>query len=438
MALLTFKGGVHPFEGKELSSSKAIEVLPPGDEAILFMGQHIGAPATPCVQVGDHVKKGQLIGEASGFVSANIHASIAGTVKAIDSRRHISGDFKQCVIIAKDDVCDEVEYLPKKLEELDAAEIIDRVKAGGVVGAGGATFPTHVKLAPKDPDKIDHILVNASECEPYITSDCRLMLERPEELIEGLKCILKIFPKAKGYLCIEENKKECAAKLSEYVKKESNIEIVMVKTKYPEGAERCLINVVAKRELSGKKLPADVGCIVDNVETVINIYRAVILGKPVITEVMTLSGDDIKEPSNFEVAIGTNLNTIIEKAGGFIQDPAKLISGGTMMGMSVFDTDVPTSKGFRSLLSFKEDEVSASKETACINCGRCVNACPIRLMPTKLAQYAESGNQEKFEEYYGTECIECGSCSYICPAKRQLATRIRAMKKAVIAANRRK
>ena len=436
---MTFKGGVHPYDGKSLSSSKPIRYLKdPGEESIVFLSQHIGAPATPLVQEGDHVKRGQLIGEASGFISANVHAPVSGVVKKIEMRGHVSGAPRQAIVIENDGLYEEVEYTEIPMDELTPEQIIDRVKAGGVIGEGGATFPTHVKLMVKDPNAIDYVLVNAAECEPYLTCDHRFMLENSEDLINGLKVILKVFPNAQGHICIEDNKPECIQKLSGLVQGEPRIHVTPCKTKYPQGAERTLINVVAKRELPGTKLPADVGCVVDNVETVIDVYKAAVLGIPNIDEVMTITGDAIADPGNIIVPLGTKLDIVLNEFGGFPEDAEKIIAGGPMMGPAMYNFDVYTSKGFKAILALKNDEVSKLVESPCINCGRCVAACPIRLMPTKLEKAALSNDIEKFEEYFGTECIQCGSCSFICPAKRNLATNIRAMRNTVIAYRRKK
>ena len=434
MSLLTFKGGIHPYEGKELSKDKAIvEYFPKGDVAI-SMSQHIGAPAKPVVNVGDYVLTGQLIGEASGFISANVHSSVSGKVKAIEPRMLVNGSKATCIIIENDGKFDEVEFeKPKSLEELSKEEIVELVKKAGIVGMGGAGFPTNVKLSPKEPDKIDYVIVNGAECEPYLTSDYRRLIEEPEVVIVGLKVMLKLFDNAKGIIAVEDNKLDAIAKLKELVKSEDRIEIKTLYTKYPQGAERMLINAVTGRKINSSMLPADAGCVVDNVDTVFAIKSAVIDGRPLIKRVITVTGDAINEPHNFLVRTGTNHSELIDAAGGFKEEPEKIISGGPMMGMTISTIDVPVTKTSSALLCYVKDPLSKEKETNCINCGRCVSVCPGRIIPTRLAEFSERGDMENFVKYNGLECCECGCCSYICPAKRNLTQAIKSMRKQVLA-----
>lgn len=434
MSLLTFKGGIHPYEGKELSKDKAIvEYFPKGDVAI-SMSQHIGAPAKPVVNVGDYVLTGQLIGEASGFISANVHSSVSGKVKAIEPRMLVNGSKATCIIIENDGKFDEVEFeKPKSLEELSKEEIVELVKKAGIVGMGGAGFPTNVKLSPKEPDKIDYVIVNGAECEPYLTSDYRRLIEEPEVVIGGLKVMLKLFDNAKGIIAVEDNKLDAIAKLKELVKSEDRIEIKTLYTKYPQGAERMLINAVTGRKINSSMLPADAGCVVDNVDTVFAIKSAVIDGRPLIKRVITVTGDAINEPHNFLVRTGTNHSELIDAAGGFKEEPEKIISGGPMMGMAISTIDVPVTKTSSALLCYVKDPLSKVKETNCINCGRCVSVCPGRIIPTRLAEFSEHGDMENFVKYNGLECCECGCCSYICPAKRNLTQAIKSMRKQVLA-----
>lgn len=434
MSLLTFKGGIHPYEGKELSKDKAIvEYFPKGDVAI-SMSQHIGAPAKPVVNVGDYVLTGQLIGEASGFISANVHSSVSGKVKAIEPRMLVNGSKATCIIIENDGKFDEVEFeKPKSLEELSKEEIVELVKKGGIVGMGGAGFPTNVKLSPKEPDKIDYVIVNGAECEPYLTSDYRRLIEEPEVVVGGLKVMLKLFDNAKGIIAVEDNKLDAIAKLKELVKSEDRIEIKTLYTKYPQGAERMLINAVTGRKINSSMLPADAGCVVDNVDTVFAIKSAVIDGRPLIKRVITVTGDAVNEPHNFLVRTGTNHSELIDAAGGFKEEPEKIISGGPMMGMAISTIDVPVTKTSSALLCYVKDPLSKVKETNCINCGRCVSVCPGRIIPTRLAEFSEHGDMENFVKYNGLECCECGCCSYICPAKRNLTQAIKSMRKQVLA-----
>lgn len=439
MGLKTFKGGVHPYEGKELAKDRPItEVLPKGSLAYP-LSQHIGAPANPITAVGDRVLKGQKIAEAGGFVSAPIHASVSGTVKAIEPRRTAVGDMVNSIIVENDGAYEEISYDScADTAALTKEEIIDKIREAGVVGMGGAGFPTHVKLSPKEPEKIEYIIANCAECEPYLTADYRRMLEDPEKLIAGMKIILQLFDKAKGVFAIENNKPDCIEKLQEMIKDEPRLMVCPLETKYPQGGERQLIYAVTGRTINSRMLPADVGCIVDNVETIIAVCNAVKLGKPLIQRIASITGDAVAEPGNFLYSMGTSYAELVEAAGGFRSQPQKIISGGPMMGFAMFSLDIPMTKTSSSLVCLTEDEVTAMEPTACINCGRCVEVCPARLVPSKIAKFSDRGLSETFETWNGLECIECGSCSFICPAKRQLAQSIRAMKKQILAAKRKK
>ena len=345
MGLKTFKGGVHPYEGKELAKDAPIkEVLPKG-ELVFPLSQHIGAPATPIVAVGDTVLKGQKIAEAGGFVSSPIYSSVSGTVKKIEPRRVAVGDMVNSIIIESDDAFKEVDYQAvDDVTTLSKEEIINRVKEAGVVGMGGAGFPTHVKLSPKEPEKIEYIIANCAECEPYLTADYRRMMENPEELVAGMKIILQLFDNAKGVFGVENNKPDCIAKLKELIKDEPRMEVCELMTKYPQGGERQLIYAVTGRAINSKMLPADAGCIVDNVETMIAVYNAVKNGIPVMKRVATITGDAIASPSNFLYSMGTPYAQLVEAAGGFKVEPEQMISGGPMMGFAMFGLDVPTTK----------------------------------------------------------------------------------------------
>lgn len=438
MALLTFKGGIHPDDGKRLAKDKAIVELKPTGVLVYPLSQHIGAPASPIVAVGDRVLKGQKIAEAGGFVSAPVYASVSGTVKAIEPHFNPTGAKVNCIVVENDEQYEEVEYAPvKPLEEMAKEEILNAIGEAGVVGMGGAGFPARVKLSPKEPEKIDYIIANCAECEPYITADYRRMLENPELLVEGMKVILSLFDNAKGIFAVEDNKPDCIQKLQELVKDEPRMEVKALKTKYPQGAERQLIYATTGRAINSSMLPADAGCVVDNVETIINIYYAVAEGRPSIERVVTVSGDAVNEPGNFKVPFGMNQMELVEAAGGFKEEPEKVISGGPMMGFAMFTLDTPVTKTSSSILGFLKDPVKRLDETACINCGRCVDACPSRIIPSRLADYAEHHNEEAFVKMEGMECVECGSCSYVCPAKRPLKQAIGSMRKIVLA-NRRK
>ena len=439
MGLLTFKGGVHPNDGKSLAKDQPIKELLPVGDLVYPLSQHIGAPANPVVAVGDRVLKGQKIAEAGGFVSAPIYVSVSGTVKAIEPHFNATGSKVNCIVVENDGAYEEAEHLPaKSLEELSKEEILERIGEAGIVGMGGAGFPTRVKLSPKEPEKIDYVIANCAECEPYITADYRRMLENTEDLVNGMRVVLKLFDNAKGIFGVEDNKKDCIAALREAVKDEPRMEVMELQTKYPQGGERQLIYATTKRAINSKMLPADAGCVVDNVETMIGISNAVLRGIPSMERVVTVSGDAVAQPSNFKVLFGTNQQELVDAAGGFTSEPEKIISGGPMMGFSMFTLDTPITKTTSSILGFKEDVVSKQQTSACINCGRCVDACPIRLIPSRLADHAEHHAEEAFVKLEGLECIECGSCSYVCPARRQLKQSIGSMKKIAMANLRKK
>lgn len=440
MGKLTFRGGIHPYEGKELSKDHPIEKYLPKGDLVYPLSQHIGAPSVPCVKKGDTVLAGQKIADAGGFVSVPLHASVSGTVKGIEKRLNATGSMVDCIVIENDQQYQETEFQEARLEDLTKEEILNRIKEGGVVGMGGAGFPTHVKLAPKDPSKIEYILVNGAECEPYITSDYRRMIEEPEKVVKGLQVILTLFDSAKGYICIEDNKPDCIAKMKELVKDIDRIEVKEMMTKYPQGGERTLIYAATGREINSSMLPADVGCVVDNVETVISVYKAVILGRPVNSRVVTVTGDGIKEPKNLLVLAGTDMSELVDAAGGLKGKIAKAISGGPMMGFALYDLHVPCTKTTSAFLFLEHDAVSEAQEiqTACINCGRCVSVCPDHVLPARLAKLAERGDMAGFEALDGMECCECGCCSYICPAKRPLTQSIKSMRKMVLASRRKK
>lgn len=435
----TFKGGAHPYDGKKMSRDCPIEILNPGDTLVYPLSQHIGAMAKPLVKAGDRVLVGQKIAEKGGFISANIHSSVSGTVKAIEKRLVATGGMVDSIIVENDGMYEEAAPIfSSNPDELSKDEIIKIIEEAGIVGMGGAGFPTNVKLSPKNADIIDSIIVNGAECEPYLTSDYRRMVEQTDKLVKGLKIVLKIFPDAKGYFGIEDNKPEAIEALLKATENEDRIEVVPLKTKYPQGGERSMIYAVTGRKINSKMLPADVGCIVHNVDTIYAIYNAVYNGKPLIERIVTITGDAVRTPKNFQVRIGTSFRELIDAAGGFTTEPEKIISGGPMMGFSFFNIDVPVVKGSSSLLAFIKDDVSHEEPSACIRCGRCAAACPEHLLPMKLAALAGRNEPEEFKKLGGMECVECGCCSYVCPAKRQVTQSVRSMKKLIIASARKK
>ena len=434
MAKLTFKGGIHPYDGKELSKDKPIKAVLPKGDLVYPLSQHIGAPAKPIVAKGDHVLTGQKIAEAGGFVSAPVYATVSGTVKAIEPRRVVTGDNVMSIVVENDGLYEEVEYpAVKPLEDMTREEIIACIKEAGIVGMGGAGFPTFIKLSPKEPEEIDYVIANCAECEPYLTSDYRRMLEEPQKLVDGLKVYLKLFENARGILAVEDNKPDCIELLKKLTKDETRISVKALKTKYPQGAERQIIYAATGRSINSSMLPADAGCVVNNVDTIVAVYHAVYEGRPLMNRIVTVTGDAVADPRNFIVRIGTNYHELVEEAGGFKEEPVKIISGGPMMGFGIFDLNVPTTKTASALLCLTQDDVSRMEPSACINCGRCVEACPSRLVPSMLADFAEHYEEEEFLSHDGMECCECGCCSFVCPAKRSLTQSIKSMRKMQLA-----
>lgn len=439
MAKLTFVGGIHPYDGKDLSRDKPIRDVLPEGEMVYPLSQHIGAPAKPIVQKGDRVLAGQMIAESGGFVSAPVFASVSGTVKSIEPRRVASGDMVMSIVLDNDRLYEELPAAAvKPLEELTKEEILAAVRDAGIVGMGGAGFPTHVKLAPPKPEKIDYVIANCAECEPYLTSDYRRMLEEPEKLIGGMKVILQLFDNAQGILAVEDNKPDCIRLLRELTKDEKRISVKALATKYPQGGERLLIYATTGRKINSTMLPADVGCVVNNVDTMVAVYRAVAEGRPLTERIVTLTGDAMKNPCNYRVRIGMSYQELLDVAGGFRVQPEKVICGGPMMGMALFDLNIPTTKTATALLALSRDEVSAMEPGPCINCGRCLEVCPGRVMPSRLADCAEHFDEEGFLENNGMECCECGCCSYICPARRPLTQEIKSMRKLLLAKKKKK
>lgn len=433
MGISTFKGGAHPYEGKELSMEGMIQKMQPGNELVFPMSQHIGAPATPVVAVHDTVKMGQVIGEASGFISANVVSSVSGTVKAIEPRTVMSGAKVTCVVIENDGLDTPIDGLGEKRDysQLSKDEIRQIIKDAGIVGMGGAGFPTNVKVTPKNEDEIDYVIVNGAECEPYLTSDYRLMLERSQELIEGLRVVMSLFDNAQGVIAIEDNKPAAIARFEYLTQNEPKIHVKALKTKYPQGAERQIIAVTTGRKIYSKKLPADVGCIVDNVQTVLAIYDAVCRQTPSMSRVVTVTGDAVANPQNYEVRFGTSHAELLEHSGGLKEPAEKIISGGPMMGMAMYDLNVPITKTSSSILAMTKDEVAACEPSNCIHCGRCAKVCPSNLVPQMMAQAAKRGDLEAFQKLNGMECYECGTCTYVCPAKIPLTQTFKKARRAV-------
>lgn len=440
MSALTFKRGIHPKHAKHFTENKPIKKLEPKGDLVFPMSQHIGAPCKPLVKKGDQVLVGQMIGEPQGFVSAPVHSSVSGTVKDVTQVLHPNGFMVEAVIVENDGEYKDCETINKAHDyaSLSPSEIRDIIKEAGIVGMGGAGFPTFIKVTPPEDKKIDHIILNGAECEPYITSDHRIMLEETEKVVLGLEIILKLFPEAKGVIAIEDNKPDAIATMKKQVEGKKNIEVAVVKTKYPQGAEKQLIYAVTKREVPSGGLPADAGCIVQNIDTVVAIHRAISIGRPLMRRVVTVSGGAIADPQNFEVKLGMSYRELIEAAGGFKEEPVKVISGGPMMGFAIYSLDVPVVKGTSSILALTKEETKTFKESNCMRCGKCVSICPMNLLPNELNKFSLFNDEENFVKYNGLDCIECGSCSYVCPSKRHLLQSIRTAKKEVIAKRKKK
>ena len=431
----TFIGGIHPPDGKALTENCSIRPYQPKGELVFPLNQHIGAPAAPAVAVGDRVLLGQTIARAQGFVSADICSSVSGTVKAIALRPSASGEEVMCIIIENDGLDETIPGYGEKRDPdtLTADEIRKIIGEAGIVGLGGAGFPTKVKLTPRPDARITHILINAAECEPFITSDYRLIMERGERLITGIRVLLHIFHDACAVIGIEANKPKAIETLEKLVADLPRITVEPLMTKYPQGGERFLIHALTGKKINSTMLPLDAGCIVVNVATAEAIADAVCDSKPLTRRVVTMTGNVIKTPSNIDAPIGTVVRELVEDCGGFTKAPQKVLSGGPMMGTALYSLDIPVTKTTSSILGMRIDPVAAHEPTACIHCGRCCGVCPERLLPQKLMDAADHNDAEAFVAYHGMECVECGSCTYVCPAKRRLTQSFKYVKRTVAA-----
>ncbi|MDD2400741.1 MAG: electron transport complex subunit RsxC [Clostridia bacterium] len=436
MNMSTFKGGTHVPGYKELTQGLATIPAKIPNKLYIPVSQHIGAPCIPLVQIGDEVKKGQKIAEGKGFVTAPIHSSVSGKVLAIEKKQHPGGNFVNCIVIENDGKEEwAVTVQPNSNpEELSSEEIRKIVFEAGIVGLGGATFPTHVKYAPVENKQAEFIILNGVECEPYITADHRIMLEKPERIIAGLRYKLRSTGCKKGIIAIEENKLDAIEKLTKLCELEENIEVIALKEKYPQGSEKQLIFACTGREVPVGGLPLDAGVIVNNVATAVAVADAIELGIPLIERITTLSGDGIKKPANYLVRIGTLFSDLIEESGGFTGDIDKIISGGLMMGKTVFTDDIPIVKGSSGIVVLKKQLGVDGKEYNCVRCAKCVDACPMFLEPTTIVKLAKRGLWEEAEKNNIMSCIECGSCVYVCPASIPLVQYIRRAKLAIGAA----
>lgn len=418
----SFRGGVHPKDSKFYTAGKPIETAPLPEVAVIPMRQHIGAASIPIVKKGDLVKKGQVIGEADGFVSSNVHASISGQVIDVGSHPHPIFGKCEAVVISSDGKDEWLEGLPltRNWEELEAAQLLKIISDAGIVGMGGATFPTHVKSTVQKDKHVDLLVLNAAECEPYLTADHRMMLEEGPRIVAGVRIAMKVLGVEKCLIGIEDNKKDAIEKMTTAFAG-LPVEVVELPTKYPQGAEKMLINAVSGRIIPSGGLPMDVGVVVQNVGTVAAICDAVTRGIPLIQRVTTVSGGSIKAPKNIRVRIGTSFREAIDFCDGFLTRPEKIIMGGPMMGMAEPNIDIPIIKGVSGILAIAKGEANTGKEASCIRCGRCVNACPMGLNPSMLSILSERGLYEEAREDYGLfDCAECGSCVFACPAKRNI------------------
>ena len=429
MKLKTFRmGGVHPLEGK-LTAGKAIEQMPVPSEVVMLVSQHLGAPAECVVQKGDQVKVGQLLAKATGFVCANMHSSVSGSVTKVDKILDASGYPKPAIFISVegDEWVDEIDRTPTVVREcnLEPKEIIDRIAAAGVVGMGGATFPTHVKLSVPPGRKAEFLIINGVECEPYLTSDHRLMLEHGEELLVGIAILRKALGNPPAIIGIERNKPDAIAHLTELAKGFEGITVQPLKVKYPQGGEKQLIEAITRREVPAGKLPIDVGAVVQNVGTAFAVYEAVQKNKPLIERIVTVTGPSLTNPVNVLARVGTPITRLLEFAGGMPEDTGKVISGGPMMGKALKNIAAPVTKGTSGVLVMPEPLALRPKEQQCIRCSKCTFGCPMGLEPYLLYKQAQHALLEDMERDYVMSCIECGSCSFTCPAALPLLDFIR-------------
>jgi electron transport complex protein RnfC len=421
MRLKTFPGGVHPHDYKHFSASAKVEQMPLPPRVVIHLSQHIGAPSTPVVAVGDEVKAGQLIAEASGFVSISQHATISGKVTKIDRFPHPCGTPQTAIEITGDghdewvSLSDEANFL-----DLPASEMKDRVANAGLCGMGGAGFPTSVKLSPPADKPIDTVILNGVECEPFLTSDYRLMLERAEDVICGLKIFMKIVSASRGFIGIEANKPDAITLINKLCSRENNISVVPLKLRYPQGAEKQLIYAATRRKVPSGGLPMAVSVVVQNVGTAVAAYEAVRYRKPLVDRIISVTGPIVKNPKNLKARIGTPYADLVEFCGGLSEEAGKIISGGPMMGFAIPDLDAPVAKGSSGLVLFGNKQATLMEEHPCLRCAHCVDVCPMNLMPSLIAAHVKNKDLDNAVKFGLNDCMKCGCCAYVCPAHIRL------------------
>jgi len=427
-ALTFYKGGVHPPERKELCEQNPIEAMPLPQEVTIPLTQHFGSPCKPLVKKNDEIKEGDVLGATDSAMAALVHSSVSGKVKGVEECLNLMGTKVLGVNIQVDKDSPPISYQVKEWRDKSPQELLERVKAAGIVGMGGAGFPTHIKLSPPKEAKVDTLILNGAECEPYLTTDQALMREKAEEILEGAKIILKILGIRTCFLGVEENKPDAISALKDAVakgKEEYDIQVKVLKTKYPQGSEKQLIYAITQRKVPGFGLPFDVGVVVQNVATTYAIYEAVVLGKPLYERVVTITGKGINRTANLLIRVGTKIKDVVEYLGGTREDLRRVIVGGPMMGFAVPTLDIPITKTTSGILFLTKEEVDESPHKGCIRCGWCLDACPMGIMPNEIGIYVEADRAQETGQFGVFECFECGSCAYVCPAKRPLVQFIR-------------